>query len=231
MPTDDSTRLTPEELKVKRLQRIARKAIEDGKFDHLGNEKIPEAPPTAGLPSETKNGLIGILVVVSWFIPLVWPVTIAIVWAMYPRSGKKLAIGAGGLAVVFLLISTSFNRQGSEIKKEAPNEVDYTKGEKIYSRLRSKVCDELDLCWITEGFSPEGSRILRKEFPIMWGNEKTVILPIEEWNSLSAEEKSDFTDYLRSIHVKEVIVGSIRPSPLNPSRMTVGVDKPVWSER
>lgn len=60
--------------------------------------------------------------------------------------------------------------KSNSTKKEDKN--NYEKGEVVFDRLKNKVCEELDLCWITQGYMPNGDRILKKEFPTTWGKKR-----------------------------------------------------------
>jgi|688.fasta_scaffold234061_1 hypothetical protein len=121
-----------------------------------------------------------------------------------------------------------------EEKSIAIKELDYGKGKIVFDKLKNRVCDELDLCWISQGYAINGDKILRKEFPAGWGNKSVLIIPQEEWVSLSKTNRDDLGNYLRSVGVNEIITGRVKPAEfsdgsINPDRNVITVDETVWS--
>jgi hypothetical protein len=116
----------------------------------------------------------------------------------------------------------------------AEKEPDYSTGKVVFDNLKNRVCEELDLCWISQGYNVNGDRILRKEFPTSWGGKSIVLIPNEEWSSISNKEQVELGKYLKHIGVSEVMVGTVRPSQfsdgsINPDRNVIGLDRTVWS--
>jgi hypothetical protein len=100
--------------------------------------------------------------------------------------------------------------------------------------LNNRVCEELDLCWVTDGFLINGDRILKKQFIQKFGDGSALIIPRNEWDALSNQQKKDLTDYLKKRFISRVITGRVKPAEysdgsINPSRNTITVDKTVWS--
>lgn len=116
----------------------------------------------------------------------------------------------------------------------AEKEPDYSAGKVVFDNLKNRVCEELDLCWISQGYNVNGDRILRKEFPTSWGGKSIVLIPNEEWSSISNKEQVELGKYLKHIGVSEVMVGTVKPSQfsdgsINPDRNVIGLDRTVWS--
>lgn len=126
--------------------------------------------------------------------------------------------------------STETQEQETFVEKEP----DYTKGEIVFDNLKNRVCEELDLCWMSQGYAINGDRILRKEFPTSWGGKPVLLIPNEEWNNLSAANKKDLGEYLKHIGVYSIIAGRVKPAEfsdgtINPNRNVIMVDETVWS--
>ena len=126
-------------------------------------------------------------------------------------------------------ISTKQEQQ-EDLSRKAP---DYTKGEVIFDKLKNRVCEELDLCWVAGGYAINGDKILKKEFPTTWGNKTTLIIPRDEWDNLSNQEKRDLGDYLRYRGIDNITAGRVRPAEysdgsINPNRNVITVDETVW---
>lgn len=122
----------------------------------------------------------------------------------------------------------------SSANKTKVIEPDYTKGEIVFDKLNNRVCEELDLCWVTDGFLINGDRILKKQFIQKFGDGSALIIPRNEWDALSNQQKKDLTDYLKKRFISRVITGRVKPAEysdgsINPSRNTITVDKTVWS--
>ena len=70
-------------------------------------------------------------------------------------------------------------------------EPSYEKGEIVFNQLKNKTCEELDLCWTAAGYAMNGDKVLKKEFPTIWGNKKILFLPKDEWFTLSDIDKKN----------------------------------------
>lgn len=126
--------------------------------------------------------------------------------------------------------STEKQEQETFVEKEP----DYSTGKVVFDNLKNRICEELDLCWISQGYNINGDRILRKEFPTSWGGKTILLIPNEEWSSISNKEQVELGKYLKHIGVSEVMVGTVRPSQfsdgsINPNRNVIGLDRTVWS--
>ena len=118
----------------------------------------------------------------------------------------------------------------AEAKKRS---ISHDQGRAIYMKLKNKVCEELDLCWIASGYNAYGDKILKKEFPTTWGSKRSLIIPRSEWNSLSYDDREQLGTYLEGIGVVNITVGRILPAryaddSINPDRNTITVDETVW---
>ena len=125
------------------------------------------------------------------------------------------------------------SNEKEEQKTFVEKEPDYTKGELIFDGLKNKVCEELDLCWITQKHKSDGNRILKKEFPTTWGNKSVLLIPKNEWIAISDREQQDLGAYLKHIGVDSIIVGKVKPAEysdgsINPTRNIITVDETVW---
>ena len=119
-------------------------------------------------------------------------------------------------------------------KSIAIKEPNYEKGETVFNQLKNKTCEELNLCWIAAGYAMNGDKVLKKEFPTTWGSKQTLVIPEDEWINLSAANKKDLGEYLKSIGVDEIIGGRVKPAEfsdgtINTDRNVLTVDKTVWS--
>ena len=119
-------------------------------------------------------------------------------------------------------------------KSIAIKEPSYEKGEIVFNKLKNKTCEDLDLCWSAVGYAMNGDKVLKKEFPTIWGNKKILFLPKDEWLNLSDIDKKNLGDYLSYIKVNEVYASKIRPAEFadgttNPDRNTLTMEKMVWS--
>ena len=113
---------------------------------------------------------------------------------------------------------------------EEPN---YEKGETVFNQLKDKTCEELDLCWVAAGYAMNGDKVLKKEFPTYWGSTKTLLIPESEWINLSAANKKDLGEYLKSIGDYRIITGRIKPAEFSDGTIDTGrnvltVDTTVW---
>jgi hypothetical protein len=113
-------------------------------------------------------------------------------------------------------------------------EPSYDKGEIVFNQLKYKTCEQLDLCWTAAGYAMNGDKVLKKEFPTIWGSKRILFLPKDEWFNLSDTDKKNLGDYLRHINVNEVYASEIRPAEFadgtaNPDRNTLAMDEMVWS--
>ena len=118
-------------------------------------------------------------------------------------------------------------------KSIAIKEPNYEKGETVFNQLKNKTCEELNLCWIAAGYAMNGDKVLKKEFPTTWGSKQTLIIPASEWINLSAANKKDLGEYLKSIGVYRIITGRIKPAEFSDGTIDTGrnvltVDTTVW---
>lgn len=118
----------------------------------------------------------------------------------------------------------------AEAKK---SNISHDQGKAIYLKLKNKVCEKLDLCWIASGYNAYGDKILKKEFPTTWGSKRSLIIPRSEWNSLNDDDREQLGAYLEGIGVVNITVGRILPAryaddSINPDRNTITADETVW---
>jgi len=129
---------------------------------------------------------------------------------------------------------TNNNSTKAATEEVNANQPDYTKGKIVFDNLKSKVCEERDLCWISQGYAISGDRVLKKEFPTTWGNKTVLLIPKDEWIAISDKDKEDLVVYLNFIGVNNIITGRVKPAEysdgsINTSRNLITVDETVWS--
>lgn len=150
------------------------------------------------------------------------------------------------VAVIYLLkvlnnitkIQANYDERMNKMEQETTSwekeEKKTISGRIVFDNLKNRVCEELDLCWVAEGYTINGDKILKKEFPTLWGDKRALIIPKDEWNNISNKDKQDLGNYLKHISVDKIITGRVIPAEysdgtINPNRNVITVDETVWN--
>jgi hypothetical protein len=187
---------------------------------------------------ESKKGFSALLICIAWFVPFLWPLAIAGTIAIFPKTSKKIGIGALGLAgVVILTVAVNGVLQGIEQKnqeesastskvfEEHPAAISEpnTNGKRIADRLEEE-CDY----WGIDRYNPDGTATISKSIYTTWGGRQVMMIPRASWNALSRTEKSDLASYVsQSRGITSIIVGEVRLSDKT-GRNTLTVDETIW---
>ena len=187
---------------------------------------------------ENKKNVSLVLLVAAWFIPFLWPFAIAGTIGMFPKTSKKIGIGAFVLTgVAILAVTANGILQSSEQKKQGGSASTFqppeekpsaivepnTSGKRIAYRLEEE-CDY----WGIDKYNPDGTATISKSIYTTWGGRQVMMIPRVSWNALSRTERSDLTSYVsQSRGVTSIIVGEVRPSDKT-GRNTLTVEETVW---
>ncbi len=58
---------------------------------------------------EFKQGYFALLILITWLVPPLWPVAIALTWGIYPKTCKYVSIAGASLVVIFIVSAVSKN--------------------------------------------------------------------------------------------------------------------------
>lgn len=187
---------------------------------------------------ENKRNISLILLAAAWLIPFLWPFAIGGTIGMFPKTSKKIGIGALALAgVAILAVTANGNLQSNEQNKqeesastsqaveEQPSAIaePNNNGNRIADRLEEE-CNY----WGIDSYNPDGTATISKSIYTTWGGRNVMMIPRDSWNELSNKERSDLASYVaQSRGVTSIIVGEVRPSDKT-GRNTLTVDETVW---
>lgn len=187
---------------------------------------------------ESKKGFSALLICIAWFVPFLWPFAIAGTIAMFPKTSKKIGIGALGIAgVAILAVAVNGVLQDnkhknqkepastSEVIEEQPSAIaePNTNGKRIADRLEEE-CDY----WGIDRYNADGTATISKSIYTTWGGRQVMMIPRASWNALSRTDKSDLASYVsKSRGINSIIVGEVRLSDIT-GRNTLTVDETVW---
>jgi hypothetical protein len=187
---------------------------------------------------ENKKNASLVLLVAAWFIPFLWPFAIAGTIAMFPKTSKKVGIGAlslTALAIFAVVANGAFQSNDkknqedlgstSQVVEERPtrNVELNINGKRIADRLEEE-CDY----WGIDRYNRDGTATISKSIYTTWGGKEVMMIPRASWNALSSSERSALARYVSQERgVTSIIVGEVRPSDKY-DRNTITVDETVW---
>lgn len=161
---------------------------------------------------------------------------------MFPKTSKKIGIGALGLVGVAILLavvngiqqSSNQPQPGQPTTPLAPTKPPAEppvneRGKAIAERLEA----ECDYWGEIDKYNSDGTVTVRKGIYGTWGRSEAMFLPKSSWEALSSEEKRDLIDYVSrgwpdGRSVSQIIVGQVIPSPRLENSNTITVDTVVW---
>jgi hypothetical protein len=227
-------------LRQRRLQAEFEEARRTGRW-HTEEDRILLREHEARLAAEKRTELLRTagqrstlgLLVVSWFVPVLWPVAIAGSFLLFPRTSRRLLFGVLGLGVATALALTLLVGQwlrGGDPPALAPlpsapltEPSEAESGRAIAERLEREADH-----WQFVSSDGDGPAMLRKGVYREWGGRSVMVIPRPSWLALTPGERRSLAAHVRRERgVVAIHAGRVVPSPRFEGN-TILVEERVW---